>query len=152
MYVNMMSAPEKIQVIYDPKVNVLSLYGGAKYQVGNSISVGANITVNNFYKKTDSRVWHEPGLRFNADLTYQPLQGLRVIAYAAFLDQIYALNEANKGKLAANFDMGIGAEYQLTDRLSLFLNINNLLNNKYERWYGYQAYGINVYGGLRFKF
>jgi hypothetical protein len=30
--------------------------------------------------------------------------------------------------------------------------VTNLLNNKNQRWLGYDSYGINVYGGLRLKF
>ena len=29
---------------------------------------------------------------------------------------------------------------------------NNLLNSRYERWYGYDAFGFNILGGARLKF
>jgi hypothetical protein len=153
MYVNNTFTPEKINVIYDPKVNALSLQAGLRYQIGNTISVGASTVVFNYYKKTYSRVWQEPGLRFNADLSVNPVQALTLTAYASFVDQIYAIDHTNTEiKLNSYLDLGLSAEYQIMHKLSLFININNLLNNKYQRWYAYQAYGINIYGGLRFKF
>ena len=69
------------------------------------------------------------------------------------LDQIYALNVAHQEvKLNGVFDVGAGAEYLFIPRLSAFINVNNLLNDRYQRWYQYEAYGLNVYGGLRLKF
>ena len=49
-------------------------------------------------------------------------------------------------------DLGVSAEYSIISRLSAFAELDNLLNDKYQRWYGYQAYGLNIYGGLRLKF
>jgi outer membrane receptor protein involved in Fe transport len=49
-------------------------------------------------------------------------------------------------------DVSLSAEYQIIPRLSAFMQVNNLLNNKYQRWYGYEVYGFNIYGGLRLKF
>jgi outer membrane receptor protein involved in Fe transport len=48
--------------------------------------------------------------------------------------------------------VGGNAEYQIVPRLSVFVQLNNLLNNKYQRWQYYEAYGLNIYGGLRLKF
>lgn len=153
MYLNNTMAPEKINVIYDPKVNALSLQAGLRYQIANTISVGARTIIFNYYKHTYSRVWQEPGVRLNADLTINPIQALTLTAYASFLDQMYAIDNTNTEiKLNSYLDLGVSSEYQIIRKLSLFVNVNNLLNNKYQRWYAYQAYGINIYGGLRFKF
>lgn len=66
---------------------------------------------------------------------------------------IYALNQAHvETKLDGVFDLGAGAEYVFIPRLSAFINTNNLLNDCYQRWYRYESYGFNVYGGLRLKF
>ena len=43
-------------------------------------------------------------------------------------------------------------EYRYSGTVALFLNINNLTNNQYERWIGLPVYGINVIGGLGVTF
>ena len=66
---------------------------------------------------------------------------------------LYARNAAGQPiSIDMNTDLGGNIEYLLIPRLAVFLQVNNILNQKYQRWYGYEAYGTNIYGGLRLKF
>jgi outer membrane receptor protein involved in Fe transport len=76
-----------------------------------------------------------------------------VSGYAIVLGGIYARNALGKSVALSTIpDIGIYGEYGIVSRLSGFLQVSNLLNNKYQRWYGYEAYGLNIYAGLRLKF
>ncbi|XZF14478.1 hypothetical protein ACTHGU_22065 [Chitinophagaceae bacterium MMS25-I14] len=153
MFVNSPGDGKMFDVVYDPKVNALSLQANIRYQVGNIFAVGVGGSWFNFYKKTYDHVWQEPGVRLKADLLFRPWPALTVTAYSAVMDQNYAADAmGNSVKLKGIFDVGAGAEYQVIPRLSVFLQANNLFNNKYERWMGYPSYGINIFGGIRFKF
>lgn len=148
---------EKMMVYYIPKVNAISLQVGARYQIGNTISVGAQLALFNYsgHPNTlfNTKVWHTPGKRLNGDLLWSPIPELSISAYSAYVGGNYALDDnRHEVKLKAFLDLGFGAEYLAVKKLSFFLNCNNLLNNKYQRWLGYQAYGINIYGGVRLKF
>lgn len=55
-------------------------------------------------------------------------------------------------KIDGYADLSLGAEYRLTPKFSLFLDINNVFGSNYEYWYNYPHYGINVLGGLTFSF
>jgi len=48
-------------------------------------------------------------------------------------------------------NLGLGAEYIFTKNFSVFLNVNNVLNSKYEIWHGYRVPGIGALGGITFK-
>jgi hypothetical protein len=52
----------------------------------------------------------------------------------------------------AFLDLGIGAEYLFNRSFSVFLNANNLLDNRYLIWHGYKVPGLGVLGGITFKF
>jgi hypothetical protein len=153
-YVNDPANRQEMLTVYDPKVDIISVQAGFHYQIGNYLVLNAAAQFNNFAHTTFSKLYHVPGTRLNADLTIRPIPALSLTAYATVMDGIYAISTVTGSdiKLPTIFDMGVGAEYQLIPRLSLFLNINNLTNNVYQRWYGYDVYGINIYGGLRFKF
>jgi outer membrane cobalamin receptor len=87
------------------------------------------------------------------DVSVNPVKGLTVMGYVSVLGGMMAQNHALQAvTLGPNIDLGFNAEYQLVSRLSAFVELDNLLNSKYERWLGYQAYGLNAYGGLRLKF
>ena len=78
---------------------------------------------------------------------------LSISAWCNLLGGIYAKNNNDEVlKMILFADIGTQAEYLIVPRLSAFVAGNNLLNQKYQRWYGYQAYGISLMGGLRLKF
>jgi len=49
-------------------------------------------------------------------------------------------------------DLNLGAEFAVMPRLNLWLQMNNLLNNTYQRWNQYQVLGFNVLGGVVYSF
>ncbi|MES2479255.1 MAG: hypothetical protein V4561_09215 [Bacteroidota bacterium] len=153
-FLNTPLAQEKMMVYYVPKANAISAQIGLRYQIGNSISVGSQLLFFNYNNIAFSkRVWHMPSTRLNGDFLWNPIPELSLTAYMSYVGGNYALDTSlQEVKLKPYIDLGFGSEYIVMKKISLFLNINNLLNNKYQRWQGYQAFGINIYGGVRLKF
>lgn len=144
---------KQFYIVHEGKLNAVSLQANIRYQVNTTFSIGFNALFNGFTSTTEQEAWHEPGVRLNADFTLRPMPQLNITGYLAVLNGIKAYNMANQVvNTRGVFDMGAGVEYSFIPRLSAFIQINNILNNRYERWLGYESYGFNVYGGLRFKF
>ena len=153
MFLNDSTDRKNFIIVYDEKVNAALLQATVRYQVANTLNVGLSAKFINYYKKSYDRVWHEPGVNLKGELRYNMLKKLSITGYATILDRIYAINEAGQEiKLDGVFDIGGGAEYEFISRLSGFLNINNLLNDRYQRWNAYESFGFNIYAGVRFKF
>ncbi len=68
-------------------------------------------------------------------------------AREVLLEETQAVN-----KIDGFVDLNTGIEYRYNRYTSLFLNLNNLTNNKYQRWYNLPVYGFNVLGGITFTF
>jgi len=49
-------------------------------------------------------------------------------------------------------DMNAGVEFRITKMLNLWFQMNNIFNNKYERWHQYPVYGLMCWGGIIFSF
>ena len=49
-------------------------------------------------------------------------------------------------------DINFMAEYRFLKRFSIFLDLNNLLGNKYTKWYNYQERPFDVRGGVSVSF
>ena len=49
-------------------------------------------------------------------------------------------------------DLNLGLDYRYNKNVSLFVNLNNLANNQYQRWMNLPVYGFNVLGGLTVSF
>ncbi|MDR0560077.1 MAG: TonB-dependent receptor [Prevotellaceae bacterium] len=50
------------------------------------------------------------------------------------------------------FCMGLSAEYLCNRDFSIFINADNILNNKAGFWHGYNTVGLGIMGGITFKF
>jgi len=55
-------------------------------------------------------------------------------------------------KLDAMIDLNLGLEYHYSNVLSGFLNLNNLLGQRYYHWYNYPAYRFNLMIGVTYSF
>lgn len=145
---------KQFAVVYDRKVQALSLDAFIRYQVGNVFGLSASGTWYNFYKtETYDKAFHEPMLRLGGNMYLHPLEQLHINVNADFWDGIYALQaNGTQDKLPAFLDLSANAEYNIIPRLSVFVQLNNILGTQYQRWNQYRSYGFNIIGGLRFKF
>ena len=151
-FLNIIDNPIRYSVVYDD-VSAISLHMAARYVSSNVWSAGASADFYKFYQGSQAYVWGQPTLNIKGDVSVSPIKKLSLSGYVAILGGIYAINHYSKPyMLTPVTDLGVYGEYNITDRLSAFLQCSNLLNAKYERWRGYQTYGLNVYGGLRLKF
>jgi hypothetical protein len=151
-YLNNFWDNRQFYIVYD-NVQALAFQLSARYKVANKWSAGLAGNFYSFSTGVQQHAWHQPPVRVMGDFTAAVLPKLSVSAYLSLLAGIYALDASSKAVvLDPVFDVGGGAEYQLIKRLSAFVQIDNLLNNTNQRWYRYNAYGFNIYGGLRLKF
>lgn len=73
---------------------------------------------------------------------------------------IYTMNSRTGVWLPANtqqkfdglVDVNLGIDYRYSKTIGLFLNVNNITNNNYQRWYNYPVLGLNVLGGISVTF
>lgn len=155
-FINDNNNPDRKQfdVVYDAKVQSVGLDAYFHYQISQVVGLKLESSWNNFYQTTTfSKVWHEPGVKFKASLMTQPIKNLNLSATFDFWDRMFAMQaNGSSEKLPAFFDLGIQGEYSIISRFSVFLQFNNIFNDKYQRWQQYDNFGFNIIGGLRFKF
>lgn len=135
-------------------LTALSLRAAARYKVASIWSLGLTADLYRFSGSTTTKeyAWGIPDAKLKGDFTLNVTPKFIVTAYLELLDGIYAKDLAgNTIKQNIITDLGGNAEYQLIKRLSVFVQVDNLLNQQYQRWYNYPSYGINVFGGLRVK-
>jgi hypothetical protein len=77
---------------------------------------------------------------------------LRAEGYTMNQRQVLIAQNNEQQSIDGWVDLNTGIEYRYNKNTSLFLNINNLTNNKYQRWYALPVYGINVLGGITVTF
>lgn len=153
-YINDGPLNKYFAVLYDPKADNFGLKVALRYDVANVFLIAVNTAINNyFYTSNYGKAFHLPGFQMGVAIKYHPIKDLTFGARLDVMDGIYAWDtRLGEVKLSPIVDAGLSAEYNITSQFSLFIQVNNLFNSKYQRWYGYESYGVNVFGGLRFKF
>jgi len=136
-------------------LQALQLHGEVSYLQGEDLTVTASVNINQF-KDLHSQVkpWGLLPVEFNTHFKWQAFKDfwakLDLFAFSGAQYRSPTDGVAFKGDNGA--DMNAGVEFRITRQLNLWFQMNNLFNNKYERWHQYQVYGFNVLGGIIFSF
>lgn len=101
---------------------------------------------------TEKKAWGLPTLKFDAniDFTFIPNMVLSVN---------YNLEAGRKSYIAQKVvdmkninELNVRAIYNFTNNIAVYGRVTNILNQKYEKYYGYTIEGTNVLGGVSLKF
>lgn len=66
--------------------------------------------------------------------------------------QLVSATDKKDITLSGLVDVNLGIDYRYNRNVKIFLNLNNLTNNQYQRWLNLPVFGFNVLGGLGITF
>ncbi|MDB5248911.1 MAG: TonB-dependent receptor [Segetibacter sp.] len=140
--------------IYDPTMKALKLQGEVGYTFQERFSLLGGASINRYTGlKDNSKAWGLLPLEVTGSLRWQVLKDLQFKSDLFFWDgPRYVTKELQTARLKGAFDLNAGVEFTVIPKLNLWLQFNNVLNNKYERWNQYQVLGFNVLGGIVYSF
>ncbi|MEJ7739091.1 MAG: hypothetical protein WKF97_16825 [Chitinophagaceae bacterium] len=154
LFVNDSMDGKTFQTVYSSSLEAVNLHGEIGYTQGETFSATASLNWNQFSKiKDHTRAWGLLPLEFSAAIRWQLFKDIWIksdlFAWdgAAYRTEI---KEARKGE--TGFDLNAGLEFKITKQFNLWLQMNNIMNNRYERWNRYEVYGFNMLGGVNFSF
>jgi outer membrane receptor for ferrienterochelin and colicin len=135
-------------------MEALQLHGEVEYTMGEQFSASASLNFNQFTKlQKEKKAWGMIPLELNAGLRWQLLKDLWLHADLWAWDGAqYRGKTGDSFKGDGGFDLNTGAEFRITKNFNLWIQLNNILNNRYERWHQYESFGFNVLGGVTYSF
>lgn len=153
MFINEPTDSIRFNMLYDT-VNIFNIEGTVEANPREDTRVLLTLSQNFYSPKNQDEVWHVPNLQFNAGVYYTTLRDKLEVRGELFVENgvSYLRSDGVADKLNGLLDMNLGAVYKLHKRVNLFLDLNNVFNNKRERWKGYEIYGFNILGGVTAKF
>jgi hypothetical protein len=138
-------------------VQAIKMHGEIGWTQGEDLSWNNTITLTNFTKvEREPKPWGLVPLEITSSLRWQlfkdfflkgDLYGYRGAPYRSLVGTTLKDFKGQSG-----VDVSAGVEYKITRSLNLWLQMNNIFNNKYERWHQYPVYGFNILGGIVFSF
>ena len=144
-------------VVYDDASMV-----NARFEIGyrHTEQLRLRLTADYFTYSTDSisEAYYKPQYKVNLGADYninnKILLSGELIAYGKMNALVLDKDQADyvDKEVDGWLDLNLGLEYRFNKNLSAFLNLNNLSNSQYMRWYNYPVQKINVLGGVTYSF
>jgi hypothetical protein len=152
-FTNSATDSSKFTALYD-KAGLFSLEGGLFYDLNKDWRISANALYNGWHTDLLAKAWHQPAFQSSLGVQYNLKRKIYFNAEMYYLSGIQGLNlESNKTvKLADIADLSLKTEYRFSNSFSAFLELNNILSQKYQRYLYYQVKGFNVLAGLTYSF
>ncbi len=145
---------QTFNILYEPSLSAFKIVGEIAYTDKEKFSAAAAINYTQFtsqdlYPKAFGIV----PLEITGTIKYKLMKDVFVKTDLFFWDgAYYRVQTIQTAKNSAAFDLNIGAEYKVLNKLNVYLDFNNLFNNQYQRWNQYKVLGFNIVGGVVYSF
>lgn len=101
--------------------------------------------------RTHKFLTYQPKHKASLSLNYKGKSGLNAGLEGQFVDRSFD-NAANSAYVKRYYVLGLRVSQEINDKVNMFVNIDNLLNKKYQTRRGYPLPGLSVTSGLTLKF
>ncbi len=125
--------------------SVSSVYFRAfvQYHMGETFKLSANLRINQFDVKNQT-LYNIPSLTYNLNAEYLPHHNVLI---KLGMQGIGRRNERSGDYRGFN-DLFARIDYRFGGKGRIWVQGSNLLNQEYDTWYGYRAFGLTVIGGI----
>jgi hypothetical protein len=155
LFVNDTATDEKsFKVAYERKAQNLRVHGDLSYINQDKFTLTAGLTFNGYTAfNNNGKAWNTVPMELTGALRWHAYKQVLIKAdFYMFGGGNYLTKNNTSKSFKTGTDLSAGAEFKVNKMFSAWLDFNNILNNKYERWHNYEVYGFNVLGGLRITF
>lgn len=170
LFINNYDNFNKFDVIYDfGKTKLTGLEGEISVQVSDALKWTGKLNVDDWKPAQETYTWFKPGLKVSSNFIYTFDKKLSFNAGVVIQDDVKAKVNVqqpvnplayvipNPGiesiiTVKGFVDLGLGADYKINNKFSVFAKANNILNSNYSRYLFYQVNGFNIFGGLTYSF
>lgn len=145
-------------------VKTFAVFAELNIDVNRNFTLGVNAEYYNYSTETDNPAWNLPDVTGSMFLDYQIGENWYAGANLFYVGQRKDFSTiavpdtfsvdfpATVIELDSYFDLNAHLGYRVNDQLSIFVKGANLANNNYQRWANFQVQGLQVLGGLTYKF
>lgn len=134
----------------------LRFLGEASYQFSNQLVIKLLFAHDQYTTDTISMAWHRPRISFSARGEYRLDEKLRLQLEFLYMGDRYAPEWISGSQVSVKmkdvYDLNMGTSYAINERLGVFARLNNVLHNRYQRFYSYPVQGIQLFGGITYRF
>jgi len=141
---------------FAPEMEAFKIHGELKYAVQESFSLLSSVNATQFNViSSDEKPWGLIPFEISGTGLWKPFKDLQVKADVFYKEGSLYRNLTNSNqsaRLSATVDLNLHTEYNISNNLNMWIQMNNIFNNKYQRWNQYPVFGFNVMAGIVYSF
>lgn len=124
------------------------------YQVLKKWRANVEYTFNSWNTDKIAKAWHQPSNVFQIGIQHNVADKILVSADFYYLSGITGKNlkSNTETELKSIADLNLKIDYLFSKKFAAFLEFNNILGKKYQRYLYYSNKGINILGGITYSF
>lgn len=132
------------------RIDNLQIHGDMNFVNQDKFTLTAGLDLNTYTGLLDNaKAWELFPLKVTGSLRWNVFKQVLIKGdLAAFSGAKALLSNGSVKNLKGGTDISAGAEFKINKQFSAWLDFDNLLNSKYERWNNYPVYGLQVIGGI----
>jgi len=154
LFVNSFTDGRLFKVLFEPTMRAFQFHANMSYTLQDKLNILGGIRFKKYSGLTvQKEAWGLLPLELNGSVHWKFSNKLSFTSSVYAWDGAQSLNaQLVAKKLPAAADFSIGATLAVVKNAKFWLQVNNLLNNKYERWNQYEVFGRNVVAGFVYSF
>lgn len=160
-FVNSFADSSRFEMVYDDKSTVFNINAELGFKISETYTLGSRLDLYQYDLNTQAAAWHRPLWEVRVNNQFTPFEKLLIQANVNFMGGLKGrgntIIETNPPRvevvnLKTIADLQLKADFKISNRLSIFVEGNNILNGKNTRWLNYPVRGTQLIGGASFKF
>ncbi len=142
-------------IVYDT-VKTINGFAEVTIDLSKQVKLGGNAEFNQYDTKNEAKAWNLPALKVSAFADYNNenwFAGANIFYVGSRKDEISTPIDPPRIITIGDYvDLNLNAGYKFNEKLTVFAKANNILNSDYQKYTNYHVQGLQVFGGLTYKF
>jgi hypothetical protein len=148
LFINDFKDGKSFTVVNESKMNNVQLHGDMSVVSQDKFTLTAALDLNTYTGlKDNANAWGLIPVQLTSSFRWNAFKQVLFKADLFAFSGVPAIKNNVETKTKGN-DISAGAEFKINKKFSAWLDLNNILNQKYQRWNNYPVYGLNVIGGI----
>ena len=143
---------EQFKALYD-NGSYIGLEASVYFGILKHVTLRGNAFGRFYSLDTEEKPWHRPSFGIDAQASYTGGEDIYHVSLIFHGENglPYRTPGGTETKLDPLLDLNIHGDYYFTESLGGFVELNNILGNKRERWISYPSFGFNAKAGVMLR-
>ncbi|MBS1737287.1 MAG: hypothetical protein JSS98_11880 [Bacteroidetes bacterium] len=140
-------------VVNESRIDNFQIHGDLNFISQDKFTLTGALDLNTYGSlKDNTNAWGLYPLKLQGSFRWNAFKQLLFKADLAAFSGAKAFDHGQVKSLKGGTDLSAGGEFKINNKFSAWLDFDNILNSKYQKWNNYAVYGFQAIGGVIIHF